>query len=70
MQIAFDDIGQNNHDYLSTPYNLMDLYSYSYARGARIHTNSWGPSYPTAEYDVSSMETDRYVSKISAYACT
>jgi hypothetical protein len=45
---------------LSIPYNLNNLFAYSFSRGARIHSNSWGPGYPTGEYDSASVQVDQY----------
>ena len=45
---------------LSIPNNLNDLFSYSYSRGAKIHSNSWGPSYPSGEYSAGSVQVDQF----------
>lgn len=42
------------------PTNLGPLFQYAYARGARIHSNSWGGGDPGA-YDDRSRQFDRFV---------
>ena len=58
-QLVFDDLEMSGTNSLRMPDALGLLFSYSYALGARIHTNSWGPMYPDGAYSTDSMEVDK-----------
>ncbi|MDT0568235.1 S8 family serine peptidase [Streptomyces sp. DSM 3412] len=43
------------------PTDLRDLFEPAFQRGARIHTNSWGPKSPSLPYDSRAFEADQMV---------
>ena len=45
---------------LSVPPKLADLFTKSYASGARIHTNSWGSPRSPGEYEAMAQQVDEY----------
>jgi hypothetical protein len=60
-RMVVDDVG-NSWGGLDIPYNLATGYfPYSYSKGARIHTNSWGPYWPNGVYDTHSASLDQFM---------
>lgn len=46
---------------LSVPTKLKDMFSKSYAEGARVHTNSWGSAATVGAYDSMAQQVDEFI---------
>eukprot|EP00961_Rhodomonas_salina_P077236 1035720-Rhodomonas_salina.4 len=59
-KLLIEDFSNGVDDTLYIPDDLYSsVFPQSYARGARVHTNSWGSR--TREYSITSMEVDKFV---------
>ncbi len=62
-KIAFTDLGKSILNIMQTPSLSEDLFPNSYARGVKIHSDSWGASSDDATYDSLAQEADDFTWK-------
>ena len=62
-RVAFTDMGTTIFNFMSTPSLSEDVFPTSYARGARVHSDSWSDSTENTAYGVFSREADDFTWK-------